>query len=154
MTLGTRILFGVVAGLAVGIFFGEMVGWLQVVGDIYIGLLQMTVLPYIFVSLVSRIGQFTYERAAQVASRALFVQLTLWAIALGTIVIFPFSLPAWEAGAFFSASLVEESGDFDFLDLYLPINPFGAFADAIVPAAVVFSVLLGIARISYSTCCM
>ena len=150
MTLGTKILIGVVAGLSVGIFFGDVVAPLQVVGDVYVGLLQMTVLPYIFVSLVSKIGQFTYERAAQVAGRAMIVQFGLWAVVLALVVALPFSLPDWEAGAFFSSSLVAEEAGFDFLDLYLPTNPFGAFAEGIVPAAVVFSILLGIALIPIS----
>jgi Na+/H+-dicarboxylate symporter/ABC-type amino acid transport substrate-binding protein len=147
MSLGTKILIGVLAGLAVGVFFGDIVAPLQVAGDVYVGLLQMTVLPYIFVSLVSKIGQFTYERAAQIAGRAMIVQLGLWAIVFVLIVALPFSLPKWEAGSFFSTSLIEEGTRFDFLDLYLPTNPFGAFADNIVPAAVVFSILLGVALI-------
>ena len=43
MTLGTKILIGVLAGLAVGIFFGDLAAPLQGAGDVYIGLLQMTV---------------------------------------------------------------------------------------------------------------
>jgi len=147
LNLGTKILIGVVAGLSVGVFFGDIIAPLQIVGDVYIGLLQMTVLPYIFVSLVSKIGQFTYERAAEVAGRALIVQFGLWAVVLGVVTALPFSLPEWEAGAFFSSSTIDEGKNFDFLDLYLPTNPFGAFADNIVPAAVVFSILLGIALI-------
>ena len=108
MSLGTQILIGIIVGLATGLFFGERVGWLQVGGDIYVDLLQMTVLPYIFVSLVSKIGQFTYEQAGRLASRAVLVQLMLWAVVLGIIVLFPFSLPSWEAGTFFSASLIED----------------------------------------------
>jgi len=150
MTLGTKILIGVLAGLAVGIFFGDLAAPLQVAGDVYIGLLQMTVLPYIFVSLVSKIGRFTYERAAQVAGRAMIVQLGLWAVVLALVVALPFSLPEWEAGTFFSSSLIANDSGFDFLDLYLPTNPFGAFAENIVPAAVVFSILLGIALIPIS----
>lgn len=64
LTLGTRILIGVLAGIALGVFLGEWSAPLQVVGDIYLGLLQMTVLPYVVVSLISGIGGFTYERAA------------------------------------------------------------------------------------------
>jgi len=51
LTLGTRILIGVLAGIGAGVFLGEWSSPLQVVGDIYVGLLQMTVLPYIVVSL-------------------------------------------------------------------------------------------------------
>ncbi len=128
-------------------FLGELSAPFQVLGDIYVGLLQMTVLPYVIVSLISKIGGFTYERAAQVAGRGTIVLVTLWAIALVLVVLLPLSLPDWQAGSFFSASLVEEGAGFDFLDLYLPTNPFRALANNIVPAAVVFSILIGIALI-------
>ncbi len=57
MSLGQKILIGVCLGILAGIFFGEMVRWLDLVGDIYVGLLQMTVLPYVTVSLIERIGR-------------------------------------------------------------------------------------------------
>jgi len=56
LTLGTRILIGVLAGVTLGVLLGEWTAPFQVVGDIYLGLLQMTVLPYIVVSLISRLG--------------------------------------------------------------------------------------------------
>jgi proton glutamate symport protein len=147
MTQGTRIIIGVLAGLATGLILGTWAAPLQVVGDIYLGLLQMTVLPYIVVSLISKIGSFTLERAKEVGRHGMKVQLILWAVSLGFVAILPLSFPVWEAGTFFSASLVEEPKKFNFLDLYIPVNPFGSLANNIVPAAVVFSILIGIALI-------
>ncbi|MEM7146899.1 MAG: cation:dicarboxylase symporter family transporter [Verrucomicrobiota bacterium] len=147
LTMGTRIMIGVLAGLATGLFLGTWAAPFQVIGDIYLGLLQMTVLPYIVVSLISKIGSFTYEHAKEVGRHGLKIQTLLWAVSLGFVVILPLSLPAWEAGTFFSASLVEEPEKFDFLDLYIPVNPFASLANNIVPAAVVFSILIGIALI-------
>jgi len=147
LTLGTRILIGVLAGIAVGVFLGPWSAPLQVVGDVFVGLLQMTVLPYVVVSLVSKIGGFTYDRAKQVARHGAVALLALWGVSLLTVVLLPLSLPAWEAGSFFSTSLVEGAANFDFLDLYIPTNPFRALAENIVPAAVVFSILVGIALI-------
>jgi Na+/H+-dicarboxylate symporter len=147
LTLGTRILVGVLAGIALGVFLGEWSAPVQVLGDIYVGLLQMTVLPYVVVSLICRIGGFTYERAAHVARHGSRVLLVLWGVALALVVVLPLSLPKWQAGTFFSASLIEDSAGFDFLGLYIPTNPFGALANNVVPAAVLFSILLGIALI-------
>jgi len=149
-TLGTRILIGVLAGIATGVFLGAWSSPLQVLGDVYVGLLQMTVLPYVVVSLISRIGGFTYERAAQVARHGTVVLLALWGVTLALVMLLPLSLPDWEAGTFFSASLVERGDGFDFLGLYIPTNPFGALAENVVPATVVFSMLLGIALIPLS----
>jgi Na+/H+-dicarboxylate symporter len=44
-TLGTRILIGVLAGIALGVFLGAWSAPLQVIGDFYVRLLQMTVFP-------------------------------------------------------------------------------------------------------------
>ncbi|MEM8953377.1 MAG: cation:dicarboxylase symporter family transporter [Verrucomicrobiota bacterium] len=145
--MGTRIMIGVLAGLATGIVLGSWAAPFQIIGDIYLGLLQMTVLPYIVVSLISKIGSFTYDHAKDVGRHGIRVQALLWAVSLGSVIILPFSLPSWEAGTFFSASLVEEPEKFNFLDLYIPVNPFASLANNIVPAAVVFSILIGIALI-------
>ncbi len=50
-----------------GLFFDERVGWLQVIGDVYVGLLQMTVLPFIVVSLVTNIGRFSIDEGPALA---------------------------------------------------------------------------------------
>jgi Na+/H+-dicarboxylate symporter/ABC-type amino acid transport substrate-binding protein len=143
MSFGMKIIMGVCAGIAVGIFFGEMTAPLDVVGDIYVGLLQMTVLPYVTVSLISKIGSITLRQAKTLAGRAAVVLLLLWGIALVAVLILPISLPQWEAGSFFSSTLVERPQEFDFLGLYLPTNPFHSLANNIVPAVVLFSILIG-----------
>jgi Na+/H+-dicarboxylate symporter len=148
LSLGTRILIGILCGIAVGVFLGEESSPLQVLGDVYVGLLQMTVLPYVTVSLVTKIGRLRFEQARNLAGRACVVLLALWMISLLTVVVIPFSLPTWEAGTYFSASLVERPQEFDFLGLYLPINPFHSLANNVVPAVVLFSILLGVAMIA------
>jgi Na+/H+-dicarboxylate symporter len=79
----------VLAGIAFGVFLGPWSAPLQVVGDVFVGLLQMTVLPYVVVSLVSKIGGFTYERARQVARHGVVVLLALWGVSLTVVVQLP-----------------------------------------------------------------
>jgi proton glutamate symport protein len=43
---------------------------------------------------------------------------------------------------------VEDAKPVDFLKLYIPANPFASLANAVMPAIVVFSVLVGIALIT------
>jgi Na+/H+-dicarboxylate symporter len=147
LSLGNRILIGVAAGIALGIFLGELASPFDVIGHIYVGLLQMTVLPFVAVSLVAKIGGLTLDQARRLAGRAGIVMLALWVLSLGAVLVLPFSLPEWKAGTFFSASLVETPEKFDFLGLYLPTNPFHSLANNVVPAVVVFSILLGVALI-------
>ena len=58
-SLSTLILIGLAGGIATGLFFGEMVSGLKLVGRAYIGLIQMTILPYMVVSLIGGIGHLT-----------------------------------------------------------------------------------------------
>jgi hypothetical protein len=57
MSLATRALIGFALGVGSGIFFGEIIAPVGIVGDAFIGLLQMTVLPYVTVSLILGLGQ-------------------------------------------------------------------------------------------------
>ena len=148
LTLGNKILIGVVAGIAVGIFLGEYAAALRIPGRIYVSLLQMTVLPYITVSLVTKVGRLSFVQARRLAGRAGLVLLALWVLSLATVVIMPLSLPQWDAGTFFSKSLVDRPAQLDFVELYVPTNPFHSLANNVVPAVVLFSLLLGVAMIS------
>ncbi len=117
-------------GIACGIFFGEKVAFLQVAGNAFIKLLQMTILPYILVSLINGIGGLTFEQAKQLAKKGGLLMLLFWAIAFAMILLIPLSFPAWESSAFFSTSLVETPPKVDFLSLYIPSNPFYSMAGA------------------------
>jgi len=55
-SLSTRIAIGLAAGLALGLLVGERTSVLNVVADGYIKLLQMTVLPFVTVSIVGGVG--------------------------------------------------------------------------------------------------
>jgi Na+/H+-dicarboxylate symporter len=125
--------------------FGEYCRSLRVVGDAFIKLLQVTVLPYITISLILGIGSLTGAQARALARKGGTLMLGFWAIALLMVVVMPLSFPHWQSAAFFSASLVEPPRPTDFLDLYIPSNPFRSLADNVVPAVVLFSLLVGIA---------
>ncbi len=66
-SLSRRILIGLVLGVLTGLFFGEHAAVLDIVGKGYVGLLQMSILPYMVVSLINGIGQLSYEKAANLA---------------------------------------------------------------------------------------
>ena len=52
-----RILVALVSGIALGIFLGDLVAPLHWVAEAYIKLLQMTVLPYVTVSIIGGLGR-------------------------------------------------------------------------------------------------
>jgi len=147
MTFSRKILVGLGAGIAVGLFLGEKVGPLAVLADGFVKLLQMTVLPYVTVSIITSLGTINMAEARRLGIRAGAVLLSLWAIALFYAFLFPLVFPSAETASFFTASLLEKPPPFDFVGLYIPSNPFHSLANNVVPAVVLFSVVLGIALI-------
>ena len=69
-SLSSRILCGLGAGIFAGLFVGDPARHLQPIADIYIRLMQMTVLPYLVVSLVVGFGQLEARQARRLALRA------------------------------------------------------------------------------------
>ncbi len=148
MSLSGRILVGLMAGIVTGLFFGDLVADLKVVGDIFVRLLQITVLPYIVASLISGIGRMNMESARQLALRGTAVLLFIWALALVLIVAATFAFPDIDAASFFGSAAPVEAPSPNLYDLYLPANIFYSLTNNFVPAVVLFSILVGIALIS------
>jgi len=118
---------------------------LDVVADIYIKLIQMTVLPFVTVSIIGGLGSLTVAQARALARHVGIVLLLLWALTLGMVFLFPLMFPPHVGASFFSTTLVQEREPFDFVNLYIPTNPFNSLANNIVPAVVLFSIIVGTA---------
>jgi Na+/H+-dicarboxylate symporter/ABC-type amino acid transport substrate-binding protein len=147
MSLTKKILAGLGAGVVVGLFLGEYAAPFQFAADAFVKLLQMTVLPYVTVSIVKSLGSLTIADARTLGLRGGAVLVTLWGIGLTFAFLIPLTFPTVETAMFFSTSLVEQRPPFDFVGLYIPANPFNSLANNIVPAVVLFSVVVGVALI-------
>jgi len=144
----TKLIFlGLGLGVLTGLFLGEMAAPFHVVAEGYIKLLQMTVLPYVMISLIAGLGSLTYEAARTLLVRVGGVILVLWAVTLILVFLTPLAFPSWESASFFSTALVQKPHRIDFLNLYIPANPFYSMANNIVPAVVLFCVIVGVALI-------
>jgi Na+/H+-dicarboxylate symporter len=147
MSSSTKILIGLLAGVFVGLFFGEHAGVLKVVADGFVKLLQMMVLPYITISIIASLGTLGYDQVKTLGLRAGAVLLGLWCFALIFTFLMPLAFPDTETASFFSTTLVERRPPFNFVDLFIPSNPFHSLANNVVPAVVLFSVFLGVALV-------
>jgi Na+/H+-dicarboxylate symporter/ABC-type amino acid transport substrate-binding protein len=147
LSFSTQILVGLAAGLVVGVFFGERVGVLKWAADGFVKLLQMTVLPYVTLSIVGSLGNLQMRQARELAWRGGAVLAALWLIALTFALLLPLTFPSIESASFFSTTLVEQRRPFNFVDLYIPANPFYSLANNVVPAVVLFSIIVGVALI-------
>jgi len=119
-TLSRRILIGVVSGVATGIFFGEAAGILQPVADGFVRLLQMTVLPYVTIAIISGLGSLDRVQAKTLGKRVGAIMVLLWAVAIAAALLVGRIFPAHESASFFSTTLLDEREGFDFIGLYIP----------------------------------
>jgi Na+/H+-dicarboxylate symporter/ABC-type amino acid transport substrate-binding protein len=146
--LSEYILMGFVLGILCGFTFGEYCSVLKIYGDVYLKLLQMSILPYITVTLIAGIGRLTFSDAKVFAVKGGLLFLLFWGIAFFIILTMPLTFPELKTASFFSSSIVELKEKINFLELYIPSNPFRSLANAAVPAVVLFSISIGIALIN------
>ena len=144
LSLSSKVLLGVFTGIFVGLFFGEDVAWMSIPGDIFIGLLQMTVLPYIMFTLIVNIGRLTLDTGKRLIRFGLIFLGLLLSIGLIYLVILPLSFPIREGGNFYSADFIQPVQAFDFVKLYIPANVFESLSSNVVPAVVLFSIFIGL----------
>src|SRR6187200_1926990 len=148
MTFSRQILAGLAGGILTGLFFGEGASVLKWAADGFVKLLQMMVLPYVTVSIVTSLGSLEYSEVRTLGLRAMAVIAGLWLVALSFAIAIPLTFPAVQNASFFSSSLVERRPAFDFVDLFIPANPFHSLANNVVPAVVLFSVILGVLQVA------
>ena len=144
LNLSTQIIIGLLLGALTGVFLGELAAPFDYIGQAFIGLLQMTVLPYIVFSLIANIGKLSLETGKQLVIIGLKVLVVLLAFGMITLLVVPLSLPVWHTGSFFSPSFNQPVEQVDLISLYIPSNPFWALSSSQVPAVVLFSIILGL----------
>jgi Na+/H+-dicarboxylate symporter len=145
MTFSRKILAGLALGILTGLFFGEKASALKWAADGFVKLLQMMVLPYITVSIIASLGSLQPSELRTLGVRAAAVIGGLWVLALAFAFLISLTFPSVQNASFFSSSLVEPRPAFNFIDLYIPSNPFNSLANNVVPAVVLFSLILGVA---------
>jgi Na+/H+-dicarboxylate symporter len=107
MSFSRKILVGLAAGVATGLFFGEKAAVLEWAADGFVRLLQMTVLPYVTVSIVGSLGRLDYAGARALGMRVGAVIVALWMVALLFAFLIPLTFPQVENASFFSTALIE-----------------------------------------------
>ncbi|MEI6895147.1 MAG: cation:dicarboxylase symporter family transporter [Colwellia sp.] len=142
-----RVIIALLLGISTGIFVGEPAGKLEIIGNVYIRLLQMTVLPYVLVSIIGGLGRLDSSMASRIGMRAVKVIVIMWLAVMATLLLLPLAYPNWQTGGFFSTSMITDPAPFNLVKLYIPSNIFASLSETIVPAVVLFSLLMGVALI-------
>ncbi len=149
LSLTTWIFIGLTGGILTGLFIGEYADNLKFIGDIYIGLMQMTVLPYIVFSLIGNIGRLSIREVRTLAKSGLLIFIGLWLLACLTVLIFSGAFPDQSVGKFFSTAMVDPPPKLNLVNLFIPSNPFRSLADNAVPAVVIFCLLFAVSIIGF-----
>jgi len=140
-------LVAIVLGSFVGLFLGEPAGKLEIVGTIWVTLLQMTVLPYVLFSVIAAVGKLSLENAKQLAKIGGGLVVGSWIPCLALVSVTPLAFPEWQSATFFSTAMLQNPAELDLVSLYFTSNPFHAMAYGIVPAVVLFALAVGTAII-------
>jgi Na+/H+-dicarboxylate symporter len=170
MSLTTKVLIALVAGLALGLLVSSSgnasliaaARWIEPVGTLFINAIRMTVIPLVVGSLIAGIAAAPNPASlGTIGARALVLFLiTLFAGAifaaivapplLGRIVIDPAAQAALQASAAEAASTTAESvrripGFASWLIDLVPNNPVKAAADGAMLPLIVFTIAFGLA---------
>ena len=115
----------------------------------YIKLLQMTVLPYVTVSIIGGLGRLRLGEARALGTRTVPCWPRLWVTGTPLHVSDSARVSSHTEREFLQHDAGREARRRSTSSsLYIPSNPFRSLADNIVPAVVLFSVLVGIALIT------
>ena len=170
MSLTTRVLIALVAGLALGLLVSSSgnpalmtaTRWIEPLGTLFINAIRMTVIPLVVGSLVAGIAAAPNPKSlGRIGVRALALFLiTLFAASifaaivappiLGRLVIDPAAQAALQASASEAASTTAESvrrapGFAQWLIDLIPSNPVKAAADGAMLPLIVFALAFGLA---------
>ena len=100
-----RVLTALALGVAVGLFLGEYVWPLKIVSDVYVKLLQVTVLPYVLGSVIAGLGAHTPEDGKRLAIRGGVMLLLFWGAAFVIVMATSLAYPEGRSSSVFVADL-------------------------------------------------
>jgi len=169
--LGTKIIIGMVAGLIIGLILDssmasneelvtDIVAICQAVGDLFMKLLRMGVVPLIFVNIVAGITQMDDVTSfGKIGSKVLVFYIatmltaTVWGILAGFIMNpgVGVSVTAEAAAATTASASAPSSGFLKTILDFVPVNGIEAMATGKLVQVIVFAILLGIAILHLPT---
>ncbi|QBG34714.1 cation:dicarboxylate symporter family transporter [Litorilituus sediminis] len=144
LPLSAKIITAMVLGLLIGFNSDGVLPGVDSLANAFVLALQMTALPYIALSLIIGFGGLAPDKIGTAAKHSLLFLLCLMAIVIAFILLAPIAFPAWQNADFYSLNTIKTQAEVNLVDLFIPKNPFNAFAYGVVPSVVVFSILIGI----------
>lgn len=152
ISLTTQIIIATVGGILFGTLVGEWAGNLKFIGDIFIRLIQMSVVLLVMTSVVSAIGEMARESESQSLGLKVGIHTFGWIIFTSVFAsVLGFLLAYWvrpgdgmQVTEAFVASEATSLGFQETMTNFVSTNIFSAMANADMIPIIVFSVLFGI----------
>ncbi len=147
----TQILIAIVLGTVVGLALGEKAGHLKVVGDMFIQLLKMIIIPLILASMVAGIISLgDVRRLGRIGLKTFvyYMATTLLAVGVGLLLV---NLMRPGVGVDMGVEAADDTAGreipsiISIIEDIIPENLFAAMAENKVLSVIFFSLLLGIA---------
>jgi Na+/H+-dicarboxylate symporter len=131
-------------GLIFGLVFGDLSEVFAPYASAYIMLLKITAVPYLIGAIIHGVGQLSLSQAKVILKKGLIFVLITWgvniAMVYATYSIFPKSKVTPITGY-----IAGNTPSLNFAELLIPENIFYDLSRNIIPAIVIFSLLIGIA---------
>ena len=142
--LSVQIISAMFVGLLLGYLLATPYSVINNIANAFVTLLQMTVLPYITLSLIVGLGGLSPDKAKKVSRQSLAIIFIMILVVLFFIFSTPLAFPDWQHAEFYSANTIKVAEEFNLVSLFISANPFSAFANTLIPAVVFFSICLGL----------
>ncbi|MBS0615092.1 MAG: cation:dicarboxylase symporter family transporter [Verrucomicrobia bacterium] len=144
MSLTLQMAVATALGILLGVLLGDICSVFTPWGSAYILILKITTIPYLICAIIHGVGRLVSSSAKQILQKGLIFIGCAWAINILMIYITVFMFPRSHGIPQGSYSGKTAEG-INFAQLLIPENIFYALTNNIVPAIVVFGILIGIA---------
>jgi len=151
------VLYGIVLGLLFGIFLPEIALQQQVLGQLFVSLLKMLVVPLVFSSIYLAIaGLGSAEHLKQIGLRTVGLYLLTTALstllAIAAMNIFSIGEVTKSEGLIYEkADTIPEFSFSDMLLSFVPSNIFSSMTEGAMMPVIVFSIIFALASFSLQT---
>lgn len=143
-SLTLQMAIATVLGIVVGLFFGEMCVIFDPWASAYIMILKITTIPYLVGAIMHGVGQLSSTQAKEIMKKGIMFIGLAWGINIFMIYLTSFLFPH-TTGIHQSSYNPHPPPPVNFAELLIPENIFYSLSNNIVPAVVVFAILVGIA---------
>jgi Na+/H+-dicarboxylate symporter len=150
-SLNVQVFLGIVLGVAFGILAPSFALEQKLIGDMFVALLKMLVVPLVFASIYTALtGLGSAQKLKNIGGKtvALYLLTTALSVFLAIIVmnIFPIGEPVSSAGLTYAkASEIKPFSFHDMIMSFIPSNVFNSLASGYMMQVIVFAVFLALA---------